>query len=80
MRFDEPGSRRLTAVMPSAASQRVSLSVPPMSPAAFNPSQSKVLSAQNSPMLGDTVKLERSTAIVAVGEEEALALNDVVVV
>jgi hypothetical protein len=75
VRFDEPGSRRLTAV----ASQRASLSLPPMNPASINSSLSKVQTAQEDPPVGgDVAKLERYMAIVA--EEKTLVLDDVVVV
>lgn len=78
VRFDEPGSRRLTATMQPVASQRASLSVPPMKPAAFNSSLSKVQCAQDPLVSENMVKLERRS--MAVTEEKTLVLDDVVVV
>ena len=79
MRFDEPDLRSLTANMQLAASQRSSLCVPPMNPAASGSSLSKMQSAHTSPTVVDMMaKPEHSIAFVT--EEKTLTLDDVVVV
>jgi hypothetical protein len=64
--------------MQSTTSQRASLCVPPMNPAASSSSLSKMQSAHNPSMVVEMAKMEHSMAVVT--EEKTLALDDVVVV